>query len=198
MPVEVFLALVALIFAAAWTPGPNNALVASSAVNFGLRRTVPHVMGITLGFPVMILLVGLFLGELFQTSAVLREAVRWGGAALLLGVAWSVARTGGIGFGIARARPFSLMEAAAFQWINPKGWAMAVAITAQFIDPAAPWASAGIVALVSVAAGLTSSLGWALAGRGLTRWLSTGRRLRLFNVVMGALIGLMVIFVVMS
>lgn len=198
MPPEVIIALATLVFAAAWTPGPNNALVASSAVNFGLRRTVPHMMGITLGFPVMIFLVGLFLGELFQTSALLRELLRWGGALLLLWVAYSVARTGGISLTLERARPFRFVEAAAFQWINPKGWAMAVAITAQFIDPQAPLQTAAVVALVSVGAGLTSTFAWALAGRAIARWLSTGLRLRIFNMTMGALIALMVVYVLVS
>ena len=198
MPPEVIVALATLIFAAAWTPGPNNALVASSAVNFGLRRTFPHMLGITLGFPVMIFLVGLFLGELFQTSALLREMLRWGGALLLLWVAYSVARTGGISLNLERARPFRFVEAAAFQWINPKGWAMAVAITAQFIDPRAPWQTAAVIAVVSVAAGLTSTFAWALAGRAIARWLSTGLRLRIFNMTMGALIALMVVYVVLS
>lgn len=194
MPAEALVALMALTFAAAWTPGPNNALVASSAVNFGLRRTVPHMLGISLGFPVMIFLVGLFLGELFQASALLREVLRWGGAALLLWVAYAVARTGGIGLHAERARPFRFVEAAAFQWINPKGWAMAVAITAQFIDADAPWLTASIVALVCVAAGLTSTAAWALVGRTIAQWLSTGRRLRFFNMSMGALIALMVVY----
>jgi threonine/homoserine/homoserine lactone efflux protein len=193
MSPEFLFSLVALSFAASWTPGPNNALVASSGANFGLRRTMPHVLGIALGFPVMVFIVGLALGEAFQSSVILREILRWGGSALLLWVAWQIATSGGLGHGPGAARPFSFIESAAFQWVNPKGWVMAIAITAQFISPAAPFRTATWVALVFVAAGLTSSLAWAAMGQLLRSWLAQGRRLAMFNLLMGALIALGVV-----
>lgn len=193
MPLDLFASLLALSFAAAWTPGPNNALVAASGANFGLRRSLPHVLGITLGFPVMVLAVGLVLGELFQQSAALRAILRWGGAALLLWVAWQIARSGGLGSRAGAARPFTFVESAAFQWINPKGWVMAIAITAQFVRPEAPLATTGLVALAFLGAGLTSSLAWAGLGRALARWLEGPGRLRAFNAAMGALIALGVV-----
>ena len=193
MPPDLLLNLTALAMAAAWTPGPNNALVASSGATFGLRRTLPHILGIALGFPVMIFLVGLFLGELFQQSAALRETLRWAGAALLLWIAWRIATSGGIGSVSGSPRPFTFVEAAGFQWINPKGWAMAIAITAQFVTAERPLASALIVAAVFIAAGLTSATSWAVAGRALTRWLTTDRRLRHFNLAMAALIAACVV-----
>jgi len=193
MDIETLLALVALAFTAAWTPGPNNALVAASGANFGLKRTVPHVMGITLGFPLMIFVVGLFLGELFQRFTPLREILRWGGAALLLYIAWKIAISGGLGAGNSRQRPFTFTEAAAFQWINPKGWAMAIAVTAQFVSPDRQITSALLVALVFVVAGLSSATSWAVAGRALTRWINTANRLRRFNIATALLIAATVV-----
>ncbi len=190
MTPEAFATLMTLSLVAAFTPGPNNALVASSGATFGLRRTMPHVMGITIGFPLMIFLVGLFLGEVFQQSALLREGLRWIGAALLLYVAWKIAMAGGIGTGPQNARPFSFVQAAAFQWINPKGWVMAIALSAQFISPARPLTTAGIIAAVTIFAGFTSALAWAGAGRAMARWIGTPARVRLFNMVMGGLIAL--------
>ena len=192
MSFELLLSLGMLAFAASWTPGPNNALVAASGANFGLRASLPHVWGIALGFPVMALIVGLALGELFAASAVLREVLRWGGAALLLWVAWQVARSGGLGRA-ARPRPFTFVEAAAFQWINPKGWVMALAISAQFVHPDRPVATAAIVAGVFLLAGLSSSLAWAGMGQALRRVLSAPGRLRVFNAAMGGLIALGVV-----
>lgn len=188
MPIEILVSLALITFAGSLTPGPNNALLAASGANFGLRRTLPHVAGITVGFPLMALTVGLLLGELFQQSATLREVVRWLGAALLLWVAWQIARHGGLRGTKARARPFTMLESAAFQWINPKAWVMAIAITAQFIDPQRPWASAMLVVLVLASAGLSSALAWAGVGQMLARWLSNPLRLRLFNISMAALI----------
>lgn len=192
MPAELLLSLVALAFAASCTPGPNNALVAASGANFGLRRSLPHVLGIALGFPVMVFVVGLALGELFAASPTFRAMLRWGGAALLLWVAWQIARSGGLGRPEA-ARPFTFVEAAAFQWINPKGWVMALAVSSQFIQPERPYATASMVATVFVAAGLTSSLAWAGLGQGLRRFLAVPVRLRAFNISMAALIALGVV-----
>ena len=192
MSVELLAVLTVFAFAASWTPGPNNALVAASGANFGLRRTLPHVLGIGLGFPVMALIVGLALGEIFAASAALREGLRWGGAALMLWVAWRIARAGGLGGGNA-PRPFTFVEAAAFQWVNPKGWVMALAVAAQFVHPDRPVATALIVAGVFAAAGLSSSLAWAGLGQALRRFLAVPRRLQLFNAAMGGLIALGVV-----
>lgn len=193
MPIESLIALFALTATAAWTPGPNNALVANSAVRFGLRRTVPHILGITLGFAFMILMVGLVLAQVFANSAILREGLRLLGAALLLWIAWKVAFSGGIGTENGAPRPFSFLEAAGFQWINPKAWSFAIALTSQFISPDRWLVTSAIVAGVTVLVSLGSASSWALAGRAITRWITTDGRLRLFNYAMGALIAACVV-----
>ena len=193
MPTDSLITLTILAATAAFTPGPNNALVASSGVNFGYRRSLPHIMGIAFGFSAMIFIVGLFLGELFQRSLLLREILRWTGVALLLFVAWKLARSGGIGSKSGTPRPFKFVEAAAFQWVNPKGWAMAIAITAQFASDTASVQTALIVALIFIVVGLTSASAWALLGQSLRRWLDSPRRLSLFNHTMAVLIAACVV-----
>lgn len=188
MPAEMFLSALTIALASLWTPGPNNAMLASSGATFGLRATVPHALGVTLGFSFMMLAVGLLLGGLFTQSAPLREALRWGGAALLLWVAWKIATAGGLGGSGGRPRPMRFAEAVAFQWINPKAWVMAVGMSAQFITPAAPVASALALAGLMAVAGLGSSFGWASAGVLIGRVLRTPARLRAFNLTMGAMI----------
>jgi len=198
MAPDTFLTLLAMAFAAAWTPGPNNALVAASGANFGLRATLPHVAGITLGFPLMIFIVGMFLGQLFQASAVLREALRWGGAVLLLWISWKIATSGGLSTAKGNPRPFTFLESAGFQWINPKGWAMAIAVTAQFITAENAVMTAGIVAGVFVAAGFSSSFAWASVGRALTRWVNTDHRLVWFNRTMAVMIASTVVLLFLT
>ena len=188
MSPESLIALIGLAFTAAFTPGPNNALVASSGANFGYRRTLPHVLGIAIGFPVMVLIVGFFLGEAFQRSALLRETLRYAGAALLLFLAWSVARSGGLSKADGDPRPFTFVEAAAFQWVNPKAWAIAIAVTAQFVDPAQPLRSALTLSAVFGVAGFTSASSWTMLGQGIAGFLSTPRRIRAFNLAMAVLI----------
>ncbi len=181
-------ALMAMAVAAVFTPGPNNAMLSASGAAFGFRRTLPHALGVALGFPLMVFAVALGLGRAFQESELLREALRWGGAALLLWIAWRIARSGGPAGGKRRPRPFRFWEAAAFQWINPKAWVMCVGVIAQFVDGAAPFADALTAAAAFAAAGMCSSHAWAGFGAAMGRWLGDGPRLRLFNAAMAALL----------
>jgi threonine/homoserine/homoserine lactone efflux protein len=186
--VEIFLALMALAVATLFTPGPNNMMLATSGANFGFRRTVPHLLGVALGFPLMLLIVGLVLGELFQTSNLLRETLRYGGAVLLLWIAWKIAVSGGIGSKKGTAVPMRFVAAAGFQWINPKAWSMAVAATSQFIVPDNPLGTASLVAATFLTLGVLSAATWTFAGQAIARWLTTARRLQIFNYLMAGLI----------
>ena len=193
MPLETLPALAALAIATLFTPGPNNAMLAASGANFGFRRTIPHLLGVAAGFPLMLLIVGLVLGGLFQTSTVLRETLSWGGAALLLWIAWKIAHSGGIGSKSTDARPMRFVEALGFQWINPKAWSMAVAATSQFILPTAPVITAAIVAAMFLTLGLGSAATWTYAGQAIARWLTTAKRLKVFNLIMAGLIVLSIV-----
>ncbi len=194
MPFETLLALAGILAAATWTPGPNNSMLAASGATFGMRRTLPHAWGVTLGFPVMLMAVALGLGEVFQRSELVREALRYSGAALLIWVAWRIARAGRSSETKAAARPFTFLQAAGFQWINPKAWVMCLAITSQFVTGERFLVEAGTCALVSALTGFTSSHGWAGFGAILQRWLARGRRLQIFNLSMAAIILLGVVY----
>ncbi|MGB3146283.1 MAG: LysE family translocator [Paracoccaceae bacterium] len=193
MSYEIFRALVALSIATLFTPGPNNAMLANSGATFGFRRSLPHLLGVALGFPVMVLIVGLVLGQLFQTSPLLREVMRWGGAALLLWIAVKMAFAGSAKAKAQLASPMGFGAASAFQWINPKAWSMAIAATSQFITPAAPVTTATIVAATFAGLGLISAATWVGLGQAISRWLTTEWRRRGFNITMALLIVLSMI-----
>ena len=193
MTTESLLALLALAAAASWSPGPNNLMLAASAVNFGFRRTTPHMAGIAFGFPVMIFAVGLGLGQIFEASPALREAMRWAGAALLLWFAWRIA-TAGRAEAANNARPLTFLEAAGFQWINPKAWAMSLAATAQFVTGEDALRESALCAAVFLFCALGSCAAWSGFGLGLRRLLSDQIRLRIFNVSMGLLVASFVIY----
>jgi len=188
MSVDNLLALLGIIMASAWTPGPNNMMLAASGVNYGFRATMPHVLGVALGFGFMIFTISLGLGGVFIRFPVLHEVLRWGGALLLVWVAWKIATAKRPGEAGAATKPFTFLQAAAFQWINPKAWIMCISISAQFLDPEMPLLSAGIMAVVSSLGGVTSASGWAWFGMLLARWLHTPARLRAFNWSMAAII----------
>ncbi|MEO1292025.1 MAG: LysE family translocator [Pseudomonadota bacterium] len=194
MDAERFFVLLSLAFATVWTPGPNNIMLASSAATFGFVRTMPHALGVALGFPVMMFFVAFGLGEIFERNAWFRDALLWLGSALLLYIGWRIATSTATGESAARARPFTFLEAAGFQWINPKAWAMAISTTSLFVTGAAPLLEAAICAGAFTLAGLTSSHGWAGFGSSIRRFLSSDDRLRVFNIVMGLLVAGCVIF----
>lgn len=188
MTVDNLLALFGIIMASAWTPGPNNMMLAASGVNYGLRATAPHIFGVFLGFGLMIFAISLGLGGVFTAYPVLHEILRWGGALMLAWVAWKIATAKRPGEAGAATRPFTFVQAAAFQWINPKAWIMCISISAQFLDSVNPLSSAAIIAGISMLGGASSATGWAWFGMLLARWLHTPARLRTFNWSMAAII----------
>ncbi|MAP93381.1 MAG: lysine transporter LysE [Ponticaulis sp.] len=194
MTTEYLLGLVVLVLSLSWTPGPNNTLLAASAARFGYVRTLPHLIGTVGGFGVMIFLIGLGLSEVFQTYPLIREILRFVGAAILLWIAFKVA-TSPLPTGERREtdKPWTPARAAAFQWINPKGWMMAISLVGSAPQTSPTWLSPLIVAAVVMGIGATSANGWALFGKALQRFLSTPLRFRVFNFVMAALIVLTVV-----
>jgi threonine/homoserine/homoserine lactone efflux protein len=194
---ETLAALTGFAFASTWTPGPNNVMLAASGATFGWRRTLPHALGVALGFPVMLFLIALGLGEAFQRLPVLRTGLAWTGCAVMLWLSWRIARAGAAS-GSAAPRPLSFLEASAFQWINPKAWVLCIGVAATYAKGSAPMLEAGVAALVFVVSGLTSANGWAAFGSGIGRLLGDGPALRAFNVAMGALLAASALWLVLG
>lgn len=188
MPIDTIIAVAILLVSATWTPGPNNAMLASSGATFGFRRTLPHALGVALGFPAMLFLVALGLGEVFARSPMFQEGLRYLGAALMLWVAWRIAGAKAPGEAGASSKPFTFLQAAAFQWVNPKAWVMCVGVAGMFPPGENALLQATIATGVAAATGLTSAHGWAAFGSVLQRWLKTPDRLKAFNLTMAGLI----------
>lgn len=187
---ELLLPLLGFALATSATPGPNTVMVTASGANFGLRRSLPHMLGIVIGFPAMVLAIGLGLGGLFRAEPLLHEGLKWVGAAYLAWLAWRIARSGPARSGEGRGRPLTFLEAAAFQWVNPKAWMMAVGAVAAYTSVGgAVWAEVGLVAGAFMLAGAPCVLGWTLFGVGLGRLLQERPALlRGFNWSMAALL----------
>jgi threonine/homoserine/homoserine lactone efflux protein len=187
---EVFLALVMYAFVTSVTPGPNNFMLLASGVNFGFRRTVPHMLGIGLGFLVLLLAIGFGLGALMTAFPVLHTVLKVAGGAYLLYLAWRIAMSRTLGKGEAKARPMTFLEAAAFQWVNPKAWMIAIGGMALYTDPARPVVSVLAVAVAFAAVNLPCVSSWAAFGMALRGFLSDPVRLKWFNIAMGVLLAL--------
>ena len=193
MTFENLLALIALAGVAAFSPGPNNALAANACAHFGFRRTFPMIAGIGLGFPFMIFCVGLGLGQIFETSPMIREIMRWGGVVILLWFAWKIAMSPVTVKQTQRTKPLGFFKMAAFQWVNPKALAMAISVTSQFAVPEAPIKSALIISSVFVGMGFSSASTWALFGLAIQKFLTSPLRFRIFNITMALLVLMSVI-----
>jgi threonine/homoserine/homoserine lactone efflux protein len=173
----------------AFTPGPNNMMLASSGATYGIRRTLPHMAGVTVGFPVMILLVGLGLASVLLASPRLQLAMKIVSCAYLLWLAFQIGRSRSTGETKA-AKPMSFLAAAAFQWINPKAWLYAVGAISAYTSGSgtALYRQVVIIALLNIAVSLGSTTTWTAFGAGIRRFLHTPGRLRAFNLLMAALL----------
>ena len=189
MPTELLLAFLGFAFASSVTPGPNNMMLVASGVNFGVRRTLWHVAGINVGFPVMLLLTGLGLGQVFQRYPMIYTAMKVVGIVYMLWLAWKVATSGPVREGEGTAgRPMTFWQAAAFQWVNPKAWAMVIGAIAAYTVPENYIGSLLIITAVYALVGTPGSLVWAMFGAALRNWLRDPAKVRLFNIAMAALL----------
>jgi len=189
MPYDVFVAMFVFAAVTAFTPGPNNIMVTASGVNFGFARTIPHLAGILIGFQVMLVACGAGLGALFTAYAPLQYALKIVGAAYMLWLAWKVAN--------ARpaddepdssARPLTFLQAAAFQWVNPKAWVIAISAIAIYVRPSHWLVDFAILLAVFGLFTILSTATWTGFGVALRSLLRNPRHARIFNWMMAVLL----------
>jgi threonine/homoserine/homoserine lactone efflux protein len=185
-----------VLFAAAMclTPGPNVIMVTASAANFGFRRAIPHMLGITLGFGFMVMAVGFGLAGLFQADPRLHAFLKYAGATYLLYLAWRIAQADAASSDSTRARPISFVEAVLFTWLNPKGWVTALGAVAAYTSVGADlWSQTLVIAGVLAGACLASVAIWAGFGVAIARFLGSPRARLAFNWSMAGLLVLSLI-----
>jgi threonine/homoserine/homoserine lactone efflux protein len=186
---SLLIALVVFGAVMAFTPGPNNVMVLSSGLTYGFRRSLPHIAGIAIGVSFMVAAMGVGLGAIFIAYPVLQIVLKYAGIAYLIYLAFVIALSGSVARGQDNQRgPLTFWAAVLFQWVNVKGWVMAIGIiTAYSAIAGFPWNIAIQAALMFVMAGL-SSLVWAFFGSSLRRILTSPRVVRTFNIIMALLL----------
>jgi len=169
------------------TPGPNNLMLAASGVNFGFRRTVPHLLGISVGHGVQVLAVASALAWMLGWLDTLRPLLVAVGCGYLLWLAWRQARAGRPG---ARkdAAPLGFVGAALFQWVNPKAWMMVLNAAILFLPRGGGWQAAATLAWWCAVVNLPCVALWALAGDRLGGWMKSPAALKAFNYTMAGLL----------
>jgi len=171
-------------FVMAITPGPNNVMLTASGANFGFRRTVPHLFGISTGCAIQLLAVCAGLGALFARWPVLQTVLQWAGAAYLLWLGWKLLRSGEVAEGHA-PRPITFWQAAAFQFINPKAWVMSLSAVALFLPAGMSMVTASAYLIVMmVIINIPCVTTWALFGTALRGLLKRRPARVAFNVSM--------------
>ncbi|WP_339533025.1 LysE family translocator [Pseudomonas mucidolens] len=176
-------------FVSSITPGPNNTMLLASGVNFGFRRSMPHALGISLGFMVLVISVGLGLGEVFKALPGAYATLRYVGAAYLLYLAWKIATSSPLSDDThGNHTPMTFLGAAVFQWVNPKAWVMALGAITTYTPAQGYFTNVLVIAVVFALINLPSVCVWAGFGSSLRSVLRNPRWLRVFNGSMAALL----------
>lgn len=189
MSMQLLAAFLAFAVVALFTPGPNNVMLMASGLNYGAQRTIPHMAGVAFGFAFMVFVVGLGFGAVFSAWPALYTVLKFAGAAYLIYLAWEIARAGPPDAGKgARGKPLTIWQAAAFQWVNPKGWVIAVGTVTAYASLAEFPANIVLMAAILCAVGIASSATWVMFGTTLRRFVHSPRAVRVFNVTMAVLL----------
>jgi threonine/homoserine/homoserine lactone efflux protein len=181
------------------TPGPNNIMMMNSGARFGFRATIPHILGVVVGFPTLVFAAGLGLGAIMQANPIIHTIIRWLGVSYMLWMAYKM-------YGAAslqkkksdvekkeKNRPFMFHEVVLFQWINPKAWTMGMGAVAAYTVPVTAQGMDflhQLLILVGIfcAVGIPSAIIWTGFGKAISGFLGTEKRLRIFNIIMALLL----------
>lgn len=188
---DLLLAFSAYALITSITPGPNNTMLLASGVTFGFRRSLPHMLGVTGGFFLMVLLIGLGFGALFKAFPGLYDGLRYLGAVYLVYLAWRIARSAPAARDEdhrSAAEPLGFFGAAAFQWVNPKAWTMAVAAVSTYMPQQSYLTSVLVISVLYAAINLPCISLWVGCGSLIRRWLADPAWQRGFNRTMAVLL----------
>ncbi len=187
MTLELLTAFLLFALVSSITPGPNNLMLMASGANYGVQRTVPHMLGVTLGFVLMLIIVGVGLMQLFERWPMTYTVLKVLSMLYLVYLAWLIANASAPETGETQGKPFTFIQAALFQWVNPKAWAMVLTAVSVY-SPTRALADVALIALLFGVMNFPSITLWVMLGRETRRWLSNPLRLRVFNVTMALLL----------
>jgi threonine/homoserine/homoserine lactone efflux protein len=188
MSPALYVGFLVFAFVSTATPGPNNLMLMASGVNYGVRRTLRHMAGVSLGFGAMTFAVGLGLTGIFAQAPWLYVVLRYGAAAYILYLAYKMATAKGVGSAVTGGKPMSFLGAVGFQWVNPKAWVMALGAITTYAEPEHLTRDVALMAATFVLINIPSSFAWAASGVAIKRFLKRGGALHVFNAVMAGLL----------
>ena len=188
MSIEILTALAIFALVSSITPGPNNIMLMNSGANFGFKRTIPHALGVSIGFTAMVALVGIGIMQLFDAWPLSYQILKVLSVVYLLYLASKIAMSDAAAKSAkSKSKPFTFIQAAMFQWVNPKAWTMALTAISVY----APSKSLSAVLFVAITFGLVNLpciSGWVALGEKMQIFLNNKQRLKIFNIVMASLL----------
>ncbi|MBA6339182.1 MULTISPECIES: LysE family translocator [unclassified Colwellia] len=188
MNIDILSALTIFAFVSSITPGPNNLMLMNSGANYGFKKTTPHLLGVGIGFTLMIALVGLGVIQLFDRFPVSYQILKVVSIVYLLYLAFKIASsTSHVEQQTSNHKPFSFIQAVLFQWVNPKAWTMALTSISLYA-PSKSFTSVLLVAIVFGLINLPCISSWVVLGQKIQVLLTNQKRLRVFNITMALLL----------
>lgn len=194
MDVQLLLGLFIFAFITSITPGPNNIMLLASGTNYGVRPTLPHLVGVVIGFALMVFLVGMGLMGIFEVYPIVNTYMKYIGTVYLIYLAWKIGtavpvdKDLGNNFDGIRNRPFTFLQACLFQWVNPKAWTMAVTAISVYVPEKSSIIGVLLVAIIFSIVNLPTCGAWVIAGAKLRVILNDPLRVRLFNITIALLL----------
>ncbi len=190
---EYLISLMVFTFVASVTPGPNNIMLFASGINHGVKKSLPHYFGICIGFLLLVAAVGFGLGALFKQSPFLHQVLQIAGALYLIYFAWKIGSASSASSKSELRSPITFLEAALFQWVNPKAWVIAIGAIATFTVQSSITASIMTIIAMYFFMGLLAMGVWLTLGASLQGLLNSNRRRRVFNLSMATLLLLSIV-----
>lgn len=189
MAIEQLLSLMGFVLVMVGTPGPNNIMLMASGVNFGFRRSIPHLLGIALGCQLLILAAAVGLAQLLVLYPQAASVLQWVSALFLFYLAWILVGSRASANTASQAtQPIRFWQSALFQWVNPKAWMISIALVSTYTQPNKLLETTAWVSLIFLLVGTPTMVMWNATGMALKNWLQQGRRLLWFNRVMAVLL----------
>jgi len=180
-------------FVTAYTPGPNNVVASYSGFNFGITKTIPHILGVTLGFTSLVLFLAIGLINIFKLFPIIQLVIKYLGTLFLLYLAYKIAFSSGSGE-IKKENPVKFIETFLFQYLNPKGVSVAIIVVSTYVELGANYISYSTqVVVLAFLFSSTSITLWTFIGKFLRKFATNEKFIKYFNYVMSVLLLLSII-----
>ena len=185
---ESLASILLFCFVTTITPGPNNIMLMTSGVNHGIKKTIPHLLGIAFGFPAMVAALGSGLGVIFVSYPVVHEAIKVVGVTYMLFLAWKIANAGNVNASVSLQKPFTFLQAVAFQWVNPKAWIIAIGAIATYTTVGNVQEQVLWIILGYATVGSLCMTFWLAMGAFLQKLMRNKKHVQMFNIFMAVLL----------